>query len=51
MVPILSICSNEQLSYRRRLSQAQVEKLSRILDGKQPRWWIDYELPGSFDSV
>jgi len=47
MVPILSICSNEPELYRRRPSQAQVDQLSHIL-GRQPRWWIDYELPSSY---
>ncbi|KAF8805221.1 hypothetical protein BYT27DRAFT_7169384 [Phlegmacium glaucopus] len=47
MVPILAICSNDPESYQRRPSQAQVDQLSHIL-GRQPRWWIDYELPSSY---
>ena len=46
-VPLLSIFSNEQSSYQRRPSQAQIDDLSQIL-GKQPRWWIDYEDPRSY---
>ena len=46
-VPLLSIFSNERSSYERRPSQAQIDELSQIL-GKQPRWWIDYEDPRSY---
>ena len=49
MVPILSICTSERSSYRKRPSQAQVDTLSRILGGREPRWWIDYELPSSYE--
>ena len=48
MVPILSICTSERSSYKKRPSQAQVDALSRIMNGRQPRWWIDYELPSSY---
>ncbi|KAF8805222.1 hypothetical protein BYT27DRAFT_7243362 [Phlegmacium glaucopus] len=47
MVPLLAICCNAPKSLRRRPSQAQVDQLSLIL-GRQPRWWIDYELPSSY---
>ena len=47
MVPIISICTTERESYKRRPSQAQVDQLSQIL-GKQPRWWIDYDPPSSY---
>jgi hypothetical protein len=47
-VPLLSIFSNERWSYERRPSQAQIDELSQIL-GKQPRWWIDYEDPRSYE--
>jgi hypothetical protein len=43
-VPIISIFTDEGPSYKRRPSQEQVDRLSRIL-GKQPRWWVDYEDP------
>ena len=49
MVPILSICTSQLSSYRKRPSQAQVDTLSRILGGREPRWWIDYELPSSYE--
>jgi hypothetical protein len=48
MVPILSICTNEPESYRKRPSQVQVDQLSHILGGQQPRWWIDYEHPSLY---
>lgn len=47
-VPLLSIFSNEELSFRRRPSQVEVDRLSQIMGGKQPRWWVDYEDPRSY---
>jgi hypothetical protein len=47
-VPVLSIFSNESPSYRRRPSQEQVDRLVQIM-GRQPRWWIDYDDPRSYE--
>lgn len=49
MVPILSIFSNEESEFKRRPSQVEVDRLSQIMGGKQPRWWIDYEDPRSYE--
>ncbi|KAF8805495.1 hypothetical protein BYT27DRAFT_6663395 [Phlegmacium glaucopus] len=48
MVPLISIFSNERSSFPRRPSQVKVDRLSEIM-GKQPRWWIDFEDPQSYD--
>jgi len=47
-VPLVSIFSNEVSSFPRRPSQAKIDRLSEILGGKQPRWWVDYEDPESY---
>ena len=47
-VPVLSIFSNEASSYRRRPSQEQFDRLVKIM-GREPRWWIDYEDPRSYE--
>jgi hypothetical protein len=47
-VPLISIFSNERPSFKKRPSQEQVDRLSQII-GKQPRWWVDYEDPRSYD--
>ena len=47
-VPIISIFSNERTSYKKRPSQEQVDRLTEIM-GKQPRWWLDYEDPDTYD--
>jgi hypothetical protein len=49
MVPLLSIFSDERSSYKRRPTQAEVDHLSQIMGGKQPRWWIDYEDPRTYE--
>lgn len=49
MVPLLAIFSDEKSSYKKRPSQAQVDRLSEIMGGKQPRWWVDYEDPRSYE--
>lgn len=49
MVPLLALFSNRKSSYKKRPSQAEVELLSQIMGGKQPRWWIDYEDPRSYE--
>ena len=49
MVPLIAICSNEKPSYKKRPSQAEVDALSQIIGGKQPRWWVDYEDPRSYE--
>jgi hypothetical protein len=48
-VPLLSIFSNEKSSYKKRPSQVEVDRLSQIMGGKQPRWWVDYEDPWSYE--
>lgn len=45
---ILSNFSNEVSSFKRRPSQEQVDRLSQIM-GKQPRWWVDYDDPRSYE--
>src|ERR1700729_2449483 len=49
MVPLVAICSNEAPSYKKRPSQAEVDLLLEIMGGKQPRWWVDYEDPRSYE--
>ena len=47
-VRLLSIFSNEVSSFPRRPSQEKVDRLSEILGGKQPKWWVDAEDPRSY---
>ena len=49
MVPLVAICSNEAPSYKKRPSQAEVDLLLEMMGGKQPRWWVDYEDPRSYE--
>jgi hypothetical protein len=49
MVPLIAICSDEKPSYKKRPSQAEVDLLSQMMGGKQPRWWVDYEDPRSYE--
>jgi len=49
MVPLISIFSDQKSSYKKRPSQAEVDLLSHVMGGKQPRWWIDYEDPRSYE--
>ncbi|KAF8240112.1 hypothetical protein L208DRAFT_1385039, partial [Tricholoma matsutake] len=48
-VPLVSVFSNEGSSFPRRPSQARIDRLSEILGGNQPRWWVDYEDPRSYE--
>ncbi|KAF8240122.1 hypothetical protein L208DRAFT_1385050 [Tricholoma matsutake] len=48
-VPLVSVFSNEVSSFPRRPSQARIDRLSEILGGNQPRWWVDYEDPRSYE--
>lgn len=47
-VPILSIFSDERSSFKKRPSHERVDRLSAIM-GKQPRWWVDYEDPRTYE--
>ena len=47
MVPILALFSYRRSPNKKKPTQAQVDNLTRIM-GRQPRWWIDYELPSSY---
>ena len=47
-VPLISIFSDEGPSFKRRPSQEQVDRLSKII-AKQPRWWLDYEDPRTYE--
>jgi hypothetical protein len=49
MVPLLTVFNNQKSSYNKRPSQEAMDLLSQIMGGKQPRWWIDYEDPRSYD--
>jgi hypothetical protein len=49
MVPLISIFSDRRSSFKRRPSQVDVDQLSQIMGGKQPRWWVDYEDPRSYE--
>ena len=46
-VPIVSIFSDEDPLFKRRPSQEKVDRLLEII-GKQPRWWIDYDVPRTY---
>jgi len=48
-VPLVSIFSNEVSSFSRRPSQGKIDHLSKLLGGKQPRWWVDDEDPRSYE--
>ena len=43
----IAICNYERSSWQSRPNQAQVDLLSEMMGGKQPRWWIDYDDPRS----
>ena len=47
-VRLLSIFSNEPSSFPKRPRQEKVDRLSEILGGKQPKWWVDAEDPRSY---
>ncbi|KAI9452393.1 hypothetical protein F5148DRAFT_1152219 [Russula earlei] len=40
--------NNEGPSYRRCPSQEQLDQLVQIM-GRQPRWWVDYDDPRSYE--
>ena len=46
IVPLVAVCSTSISSYRRRPSQAQIDRVAKIA-GVQPRWWKAFasELP------
>ena len=48
VVRLLSIFSNEVSSFPKRPRQEKVDRLSEILGGKQPKWWVDAEDPRSY---
>ena len=49
MVRLLSIFSNEASSFPKRPRQEKVDRLSEILGGKQPKWWVDAHPPSYYD--
>ena len=49
VVRLLAIFSNEVSSFPRPLSQEKVDRLSEILGGLQPKWWVDHDDPRSYD--
>ena len=48
VVRLLAIFSNEVSSFPRRPSQEKVDRLSEILGGLQPKWWVDHDDPRSY---
>jgi hypothetical protein len=40
---VVVICSFYPESFDRRPSQARVDVLKKIMDGKEPKWWLDDE--------
>jgi hypothetical protein len=40
VVPLLAMCSSRRSSFKRRPTQAQFDRLVKIV-GKEPQWWVE----------
>jgi len=38
--PIITVCSSESRSFRKRPTEQQINALKQIM-GKEPKWWVD----------
>jgi hypothetical protein len=40
-IPIITICSSVERSFKSRPAQVKVNVLKQIMGGKEPMWWVD----------